>query len=87
MGSAPDPINDFDYGCVAMQCEHCNVQYKYAPPTWCVRCGTKLTRMPVLCTTIPPCDGTRTNYVHAGCRCDAAVLANRTYHAALRAAK
>lgn len=87
MGSELDPINDFDYGFDAMQCKHCHIVYKSAPPTYCLHCGSKTTRMPVACTLIPPCDGTRTNYVHSKCRCDAAVAANYTYHAALRAAK
>jgi hypothetical protein len=87
VGSALDPINDFDYGFDAVQCTACRIVYKSAPPTYCLHCGAKTERMPVECTMMPPCDGTRTNYVHAGCRCDAAVLANRTYHAALRAAK
>jgi hypothetical protein len=88
LGSTPDPINDFDYGFVAMQCNHCKVVYKSAPPTYCLRCGTATVPMPVLCTCMPPCDGiNRTNYVHSGCRCDNAVAANRTYHAALRASK
>jgi hypothetical protein len=90
LDSSPiDPTNDFDYGFDPMWCAHCKLAYKSAPPTFCLRCGSKLVAFTfVKCACEWPCNGRdRSNYTNNGCRCTKAVEANRTYHAALRAAK